>query len=91
MGLGRSEMPTDVGGADVDEGFLVRKSSRACVPPAMDRIWRGFWVDNAIWMMRFVESGGHLRDRRCSLVGRLVATMGSKSWGKTVLSRLVIN
>ena len=41
MGVGRGEIPTDVGGAGGDDSSLAMKSSRACVPPAMERKWRG--------------------------------------------------
>ena len=79
MGVERDEVSTEVGRADRAEDFLYKKSLRACGPPAMDRMIRGPWGDGANWTTQFVESGGRLRDRRCSLVGRLVATKGSRS------------
>ena len=79
MGVKWRGLPTDAGEAGGDEGSLARKLSRACVPPAMERMCRGLWGDGASWTMQFVESGGRLKDRRCSLVGRLVATNGRRS------------
>jgi hypothetical protein len=55
---------------------LASKSSSACAPPSMERMWRGPCGDGAKCTMHFVESGGRLRDRRCALLGRLVATKG---------------
>ena len=79
MGVERDEVSTEVGRVVKTEGFLTRKSSRAYRPPAMERVCRGPWVDGANCKIQFVESGGRLRDRRCSLVVRLVATKGSRS------------
>jgi hypothetical protein len=79
MGVERSGLPSDAGGAGGNEGSLTRKSSRACVPPAMNRMWKSPWGSGANWTMRFMESGGRLTDRRYSLVGCLVATNGGRS------------
>ena len=79
IGVERDEVPTGLCMAGVDKGSLSRKLSRACGPPAMERVCRGPWVDGANCKIQFVESGGRLRDRRCSLVVRLVATKGSRS------------
>ena len=74
MGIGRCVLPIDVGEAGGDGGSLARKSSRTYLPPTMERMWRCPWGGCANRTMLFMESGGHLRDRRYSLVGRLVAT-----------------
>ena len=79
VGVERDEVPTGAGRAEGNKGFLSRTSSRTCGPPATERMWRGPWEDGAICTMQLVESGGRLRDRRCSLVGRLVAAKRSRS------------
>jgi len=79
MGVERDEVPTEVGRAVWVEGSLSKKSTRACGPPAMERMRRGPWGDGASWTMQFVKSSGRLSDRRGSLVGRLVSTKGSSS------------
>ncbi len=38
MGVKRDEVPIEVGRSDGAEGSLSRKSSRACGPPAMERM-----------------------------------------------------
>ena len=63
MGVERDEVPTGEGREEGDKGSLSRKSSRACGPPAMERMWRGPWGDGANCTMQLEESGGRLRDR----------------------------
>ena len=58
MEIERDEVPTGVGRAGADKGFLSRKSSRTCGPPAMERMWRGPWGDGANCTMKIVKSGG---------------------------------
>ncbi len=41
MGVERDEVPTSVGRAKGRKGFLSRKVSRVCWPPAMERMWSG--------------------------------------------------
>jgi hypothetical protein len=60
-------------------GSLVRNSSSACVPPGMERMWRGPCGEGAIWTMQFVERGGGCKERLCAMVSRFLATKGSKS------------
>ena len=79
MGVERDEVPTEVSRAIRAKSPLSRKSLRARGSPAMERMCRDPWGDGASWTTQFVESDGRLRDRRCSLVGRLLATMGSRS------------
>jgi len=74
MEVERDGEPAGVGKAGGVNDSLARISSRACGPPAMECMWRGPWGSGANCTMQLVESGGCLRDRRCSLVGRLVAT-----------------
>jgi hypothetical protein len=78
----RGVLAAGVGRTGGGEGFLARKSSRACAPPAMERMSRGPWGDGTIWMMQLVESGGRLSERSFSLVGRLAATKGRRSLEK---------
>ncbi len=80
MEVGRSRVSIGVVGVVRVRGSFVRKSSNACWPPNMERMWRGPWGDGAKCTMQFVESGGRRRrDLRCARVGRLVATKGSRS------------
>ncbi len=79
MEVERGEVPTEVGRVVWAQVSLSRKAWKACGPPVMERMWRGLWGDGAICTTQFVESGGRLRDRRSSLVGRLVARKGSRS------------
>ena len=60
-------------------GSLVRNSSSACVPPVMERMWRGPCGEGVSCTMQFVERDGRLRDRRCAGVSLFLATKGSKS------------
>ena len=41
MGFERDDVLADVGRASGGKGSLARKSSRACLSPAMERVWRG--------------------------------------------------
>jgi hypothetical protein len=41
MGVERDELPTEVGRAGGGRGYLSRKVSRACEPPAIERMWSG--------------------------------------------------
>ncbi len=79
MGVGRSGVSTE--GINVERGgcSFVRNSSSACVPPAMERMWRGPCGDGANCIMQLVESGERLRERRCAVAGRFLATKGSRS------------
>ena len=79
MGVGRNEVSTDVFEVERYRGSFVRNSSNARVPPVMERIWRGPCGEGANCTMQFVERGGRLRDRRCALAGRFLATKGSRS------------
>ena len=79
MGVERDELPTRVGRARGGQGSLSMNISRACGPPAIERMWCGPWGDDANCTTQLVESGERRRARRCSLVGRLVATKGRRS------------
>ena len=91
MGVERDGEPAGVGRAGGGNGSLARKLSRAWEPPATERMWRGPWRDGPNCTMHIVEGGRRLRNRHCSLVGRLVATNKSRFCEGTVLSRLVID
>jgi len=45
MGIERDELPTNVGRAGGGIGSLSMKASRACEPPATERMWSGPWED----------------------------------------------
>ena len=47
MGVERDELPTNVGRSGGGRDSLSRKMSRACGPPAMERMWSGPWGDGA--------------------------------------------
>ncbi len=79
MGAGRSEVSTEVFEVEGGRGSLVRNSSSARVPPDIERIRRGPCGEGANCTMQFVERGGRLRDRRCALAGRFLATKGRRS------------
>ena len=72
-------------------GSVVRNSSNALVAHVMERIWRGPCGEGAKCTTQFVERGGRLRDRRCSLAGRFLVTKGSRSRDKVESSRLDID
>jgi len=71
-------------------GSLSKKVSRACEPPAMERMWSGPWGDGANCTTQLVVSGGRRWARRCSLVGRLATTKGRRTWVGILFSKLVI-
>ncbi len=79
MGSERDEVLADVGRAGGGESSVGRKSSRACSPPAIERMWRDPSWGGVNWTMQFVESGGRMWERRFTFVGRLAATKGGKS------------
>ncbi len=62
MGVEGYDVPTGLSRAGVGKDPLSRKSSRACDPPGVERMWRGPWADDANNTTKLVESGGRLRD-----------------------------
>ncbi len=58
LGVERAELYTLVERVGGDRGFLCKKVSRACEPPAMERIWSGPWEDGANCTTQGVVSGG---------------------------------
>jgi hypothetical protein len=79
MGVGWDKVSPGGSRGEREICSLARKSSSAYGLPAIEWMWRGLWGDGANCTMHFVERCGRLRDRRCALLSRLVATKRSKS------------